>query len=98
MLDNQKCGLTLVIKRITIKEKEEKREEKEKEEEEKEEKKKEGEEMTIEEEDIVIIDVDPDDLIGLYHKRTSTPHSVQNYNFFGTLQKLCTPLSGHKTH
>ncbi|KZS10538.1 Cc8K15.2-like protein [Daphnia magna] len=67
MLDNQKCGLTLVIKRITIKEKEEKREEKEKEEEEKEEKKKEGEEMTIEEEDIVIIDVDPDDLIGLYH-------------------------------
>ncbi|KAK4014037.1 hypothetical protein OUZ56_026583 [Daphnia magna] len=48
--------------------KEEKKEEKEKEEKGKEEKKKEGEEIAIEEEeDIIVIDIDPDDLIHLYH-------------------------------
>ncbi|KZS00184.1 Uncharacterized protein APZ42_003626, partial [Daphnia magna] len=55
---NRTATRPLVIKPITINEIEGKKEEK----------KKEGEEIEQEEEDIIILEVDPDDLIDLYHK------------------------------
>ncbi|KAK4006395.1 hypothetical protein OUZ56_011549 [Daphnia magna] len=63
ILDNPHRDPTPVIKPITINEIEGKKEKKKKEE-----IKKQGEEIEQEEEDIIILEVDPDDLIDLYHE------------------------------